>query len=138
MRWIIRSSLRFRFLVIAAAAVLMIVGAGQLENARTDAFPEFAPPRVEVQTVTLGLSAEETEEFVTGPLNAGAFGPNALDATFGPRVVFQAAPPAPNTSPADGFQFFGHVAIDGPSGVMTVSLRDLDGRVLFTQALQPA
>src|SRR5262245_39713110 len=79
MRWIIRSSLRFRYLVIAAAAVLMVVGASQLENARTEAFPEFAPPRVEVQTVTLGLSAEETEEFITGPLEQTLNGVPNLD-----------------------------------------------------------
>lgn len=77
-------------------------------------------------------------EFVTGPLNAGAFGPNPLDATFGPRAVFVKAPPAPNTSPADGYQFFGHVAIDGGSGVMTVSLRDLDGQVVYRVELPPA
>src|SRR3954469_8586710 len=77
-------------------------------------------------------------EFVAGPLNAGAFGPNPLDATFGPQTVFAKAPPAPNTSPADGYQFFGHVAIDGGSRVMTVSLRDLDGTVLFSIDLQPA
>ena len=79
MRWIIRSSLRFRFLVIAAAVALMVFGAGQLENARTEAFPEFAPPRVEVQTITTGLSAEETEEFVTGPLEQTLNGVPELD-----------------------------------------------------------
>ena len=79
MRWIIRSSLRFRFLVIAAAATLVVVGAAQLQNARTDTFPEFAPPRVEVQTVTLGLSAEETEEFVTAPLEQTLNGVPELD-----------------------------------------------------------
>src|SRR5919109_2063814 len=79
MRWIIRSSLRFRFLVIAAAVTLMVVGAGQLQNARTEAFPEFAPPRVEVQTVTLGLSAQETEEFITGPLEQTLNGVPNLD-----------------------------------------------------------
>jgi alkaline phosphatase D len=47
-------------------------------------------------------------------------------------TVFSAAPPVANTSPADGFQFFGHVRIDGETRVMTVSLRDLDGRVLFS------
>ncbi len=77
-------------------------------------------------------------EFVSGPLNAGAFGPNALDRTFGPQAVFVKAPPAPNTSPADGFQFFGHVAIDGASRVMTVSLRDLDGNVVYSVDLTPA
>jgi CzcA family heavy metal efflux pump len=79
MRWIIRSSLRFRFLIIAAAVTLMVVGAGQLQNARTEAFPEFAPPRVEVQTITTGLSAEETEEFVTGPLEQTLNGAPDLD-----------------------------------------------------------
>ncbi len=77
-------------------------------------------------------------EFVSGPLNAGAFGPNALDATFGPEARFVKAPPAPNTSPADGFQFFGHVAIDGGSRVMTVSLRDIDGHVVYGVDLEPA
>jgi CzcA family heavy metal efflux pump len=79
MRWIIRQSLRFRYLVIAAAAALMVFGAGQLGKARTEAFPEFAPPRVEVQTVTLGLSADETEEFVTGPLEQTLNGVPELD-----------------------------------------------------------
>jgi CzcA family heavy metal efflux pump len=68
MRWIIGTSLRFRFVVVAAAAALMVYGAGQVRDARTDAFPEFAPPRVEVQTVCVGLSSEETEELVTVPL----------------------------------------------------------------------
>jgi alkaline phosphatase D len=77
-------------------------------------------------------------EFVSGPLNAGAFGPNALDATFGPETVFSAAPPAPNTSPMGGFQFFGRVAIDGSSRALTVELRDLNNQVLFTQRLEPA
>ena len=79
MRWIIRQSLRFRFLVIAAAVTLMVVGATQLHHARTEAFPEFAPPRVEVQTVTLGLSAQETEEFITGPLEQTLNGVPNLD-----------------------------------------------------------
>jgi CzcA family heavy metal efflux pump len=67
-RWIIKNSLRFRYLVIAAAAAMMLYGAGQLQDARVDAFPEFAPPRVEVQTACLGLSSQETEELVTVPL----------------------------------------------------------------------
>ncbi len=75
-------------------------------------------------------------EFVSGPLNAGGFDENPLDATFGPEAIFVKAPLANNTSPADGFQFFGHVAIDGGSRVMTVSLRDLDGKVLFSVDLE--
>src|SRR5919109_242245 len=79
MRWIIASSLRFRFIVVAAAAALMVFGAGQLKDARTDAFPEFAPPRVEVQTITLGLTPEETEEFITVPLEQTLNGVPGLD-----------------------------------------------------------
>ncbi|HKE80836.1 MAG TPA: alkaline phosphatase D family protein [Solirubrobacteraceae bacterium] len=77
-------------------------------------------------------------EFVSGPLNAGAFGPNTLDLTFGGQTMFAKAPPAPNVSPADGFQFFGHVAIDGHSEVMTVTLYDLDGNSLFSVDLDPS
>ena len=77
-------------------------------------------------------------EFVAGPLNAGSYGPNTLDKTFGPELVFQKAPPAQNTSPFAGFQFFGEVNIDGQSGEMTVTLRDLDGVSVFEKKLQPA
>ena len=76
-------------------------------------------------------------EFVAGPLNAGSFGPNALDKTFGPEVVFQKAPPTQNTSPFAGYQFFGEVNIDGPSGEMSVVLRDLEGVAVFEKKLQP-
>ncbi|MGW5466442.1 alkaline phosphatase D family protein [Streptomyces chartreusis] len=76
-------------------------------------------------------------EFVSGPLNAGAFPASALDNTFGPERVFVKAPTASNVSPAGGYQFFGEVDIDGPSGELTVRLREQDGTVLFTQVLQP-
>jgi alkaline phosphatase D len=78
-------------------------------------------------------------EFVSGPLNAGTFGPNQLDGTFGPQVVFQKAPPAGqfNLPPLAGLQFFGQVDIDGASEVMTVRLKDLTGATLFSQELEP-
>jgi alkaline phosphatase D len=76
-------------------------------------------------------------EFVSGPLNAGAFPANALDSTFGPERVFVKAPATANVSPAGGYQFFGEVDIDGGSGELTVRLREQDGTVLFTQVLQP-
>lgn len=78
-------------------------------------------------------------EFVAGPLNAGTFGPNALDDTFGPKAVFVKAPAAgqANLSPYAGFQFFGEVQIDGRSGEFAVALRDIDGGVVYRQALMP-
>jgi alkaline phosphatase D len=74
-------------------------------------------------------------EFVSGPAHAGAFGPNALDGTFGPEAVFVNAPPAANTSPADGFQHFGEVRIDGRTGAFRVDLRDRDGVSLWSTTL---
>jgi alkaline phosphatase D len=84
-------------------------------------FPDFAP----------------FWEFVAGPLNAGSFGPNALDDTFGPQVVFQKAPPPgqSNLAPTAGLQFFGQVDIDPRSKDMVVALRDVTGTTVFSQRL---
>ena len=76
-------------------------------------------------------------EFVAGPLNAGSFGPNALDNTFGPQVVFQKVPPAQNTSPLSGFQFFGEMRVDPRGRALTVAFIDLDGATVFSRTLEP-
>src|ERR687893_680433 len=68
MRWIVGSSLRFRWLVIFAAAALMIFGIGETRNADVDVFPEFAPPQVEIQTIAIGNSSQQVEELITIPL----------------------------------------------------------------------
>ncbi len=79
-------------------------------------------------------------EFVAGPVNAGTFGPNKMDTTFGAQVVFQKAPPAgqANLPPSAGYQFFGQIDVDGTTGAMTVKLVDVYGTVLFTQELAPS
>jgi alkaline phosphatase D len=79
-------------------------------------------------------------EFVSGPLCAGGFGPNALDRTFGPEVVFQKVPPAGrfDLAPSEGSCHFGHVKIDGRTGAMTVTHRDATGGVLHALNLAPA
>lgn len=79
MRWIVSSSLKFRFLVIAIAVALMYFGIGQLRNMPVDVFPEFAPPLVEVQTISIGLSAVEVEALVTIPLEEAFNGLPGLD-----------------------------------------------------------
>jgi alkaline phosphatase D len=76
-------------------------------------------------------------EFVSGPLNAGSFPANALDGTFGPDRVFVKAPEVANVSPAEGYQFYGEVEIDGGSAELTVRLREVGGPVLFSQVLRP-
>jgi alkaline phosphatase D len=77
-------------------------------------------------------------EFVSGPLHAGGFGPAALDNTFGPEVLFTENPGGrANTPPTEGGLYFGHVRIDGRTGVMTVTHRDLTGAVLHRLDLPP-
>lgn len=76
-------------------------------------------------------------EFVSGPLNAGSFGPNKTDATFGMQVVYQKAPQEQNTAPTAGLQFFGQVDIDAKTKAMTVTLKDLTGASLYSKTLAP-
>jgi CzcA family heavy metal efflux pump len=79
MRWIVKTSLRYRYLVVFAAAVLMIFGISRLRYSSVDVFPEFAPPKVEIQTISLGLSAADVEELVTVPLENALNGVPGLD-----------------------------------------------------------
>jgi CzcA family heavy metal efflux pump len=68
MRWIIGSSLKFRYIVVALAATLTFLGVQQVQNSAVDVFPEFAPPKVEVHTIAIGLAPTEVEELITVPL----------------------------------------------------------------------
>jgi CzcA family heavy metal efflux pump len=79
MRWVVASSLRFRFLVVGAAAALLFFGAQQLGDQQVDVFPEFAPTRVEIQTACLGLSAAEVEDLVSVPLEDALNGVPRVD-----------------------------------------------------------
>jgi len=79
-------------------------------------------------------------EFVSGPLHAGSFGPNALDMTFGPEVKFVSAPTeaqGQNLPPSAGLQFFGLVDIDGASEQLTVRLLNRDDKELWKVTLDP-
>ncbi len=79
MTWIVATSLRYRYLVVFVALTLMFVGIGQIGDMPIDVFPEFAPPRVEVQTPSLGLSSAEVEALVTIPLEEVLNGVPGLD-----------------------------------------------------------
>src|SRR5690242_7909315 len=79
MRSVISSSLRFRHLVVAAAVGMMILGITSLPKMHVDVFPEFAPPRVVIQTACVGLSTSDVEQLVTVPLEAGLNGIQGLD-----------------------------------------------------------
>lgn len=79
MRSIVGWSLRFRFLVVFLAAAMMFFGFRELRDAPVDVFPEFAPPRVEVQTPAPGLPSTEVESLVTIPLENALNGMEGVD-----------------------------------------------------------
>ncbi len=77
-RWIVSSSLKFRFLIIAAAAIMVMFGIDRIDKMPLDVFPEFAPPRIQIQTPGVGLSADETEELLTIPMEHALKGVTGL------------------------------------------------------------
>jgi alkaline phosphatase D len=76
-------------------------------------------------------------EFVAGPLNAGTFGPNMLDPTFGPELKFLGIPKdmKPNRPPSEGFQFFGTLQASARTRSLTARLHDLSGKILYSVEL---
>ena len=66
--WLAFASVRFRYLLVALAAGLMVLGVSRLTHMSVNALPETAPVVVDVQTEALGLSAPEVEALVTVPL----------------------------------------------------------------------
>jgi CzcA family heavy metal efflux pump len=81
MRWIAKTSLRFRYLVVFLAAVLAVLAADRIRSMPVDVFPEFAPPIIEIQTEAWGMSAAEVESLVTVQLE------EALNSTPGLDVM---------------------------------------------------
>jgi alkaline phosphatase D len=79
-------------------------------------------------------------EFISGPIHAGTWHPQQLDNTFGPRAVFQkgcSGDQPDDLAPCFGLQFFGQVAIDGATEVMTVTLKDVEDRDLWSTRIEP-
>ena len=71
---IVRWSLQNRPVVVVLSLMLLAGGIITSYRSRLDAFPEFAPPQVTVQTEASGLSAEEVEQLVTLPLEQSIVG----------------------------------------------------------------
>ncbi len=78
-RSIVKTSLKFRYLVLAAAVAMMYFGIKQIREMPVDVFPEFAPPIVEVQTICFGLESSQVEALVTVPLEQAFNGVPGLD-----------------------------------------------------------
>lgn len=79
MNWLVSTALRFRVLVVAAAISMIVVGVRTAHDVPLDVFPEFAPPRVEIQTEAPGLSTEEVDSLVTVPIEDSLGGIPYLD-----------------------------------------------------------
>ncbi len=78
---LISSSVRGRVVVLALSALLVAYGYRTVRTAPLDVFPEFAPPKVEVQTEAPGLSTDEVESLISVPLE------NALNGTPGLKTL---------------------------------------------------
>ena len=68
MNRIVASSLRQRFLVCLMTLLLVGVGSFSLRRLPVDAYPDLAPPMVEVITQWPGRAAEEIERLITVPV----------------------------------------------------------------------
>jgi cobalt-zinc-cadmium resistance protein CzcA len=68
MNRIVASSLRQPFLVVLMALLLIGVGSFSLRRLPVDAYPDLAPPMVEVITQWPGRAAEEIERLITVPV----------------------------------------------------------------------
>lgn len=79
--WLITCSVRSRVVVIALCGLLLVYGFRTIRTAPLDVFPEFAPPKVEIQTEAPGLSTEEVESLISVPLE------NALNGTPGLKTI---------------------------------------------------
>jgi cobalt-zinc-cadmium resistance protein CzcA len=76
---IVSHALRMPFVVLACALLLVALGLGAYQQLDIEAYPNPCPPLVEVLTQPPGWSAEETERYVTIPMEIGLSGMPGLD-----------------------------------------------------------
>jgi HME family heavy-metal exporter len=73
-KWILDASLRNRMLALAAAAVLLVLGALQLTRTPVDVFPDLNRPTVTLMTEAGGMAPEEVEQLISFPLETAMNG----------------------------------------------------------------
>jgi cobalt-zinc-cadmium resistance protein CzcA len=76
---IVAGALRMPIVVFAVAILLIAAGLFAYKQLDIEAYPNPVPPLVEVITQPNGWSAEETERYVTVPLEIGLFGMPGLE-----------------------------------------------------------
>src|SRR5271170_111554 len=75
---IVVTALRMPLLVFACAAVLIVLGLAAYRELDIEAYPNPCPPLVEVIVQPPGWSPDETERYVTIPLEVGLSGMQGL------------------------------------------------------------
>ena len=65
---IVQAALRQRFLVLVLTLAMMVAGIISFRRMPVDAYPDLAPPQVELITQWPGHASEEVERLVTLPL----------------------------------------------------------------------
>ena len=76
---IVSYAIRMPFIVLSMTVLLIVVGVVAYQQLDIEAYPNPCPPLVEVLTQPPGWSAEETERYVTVPLEIGLSGMPGLD-----------------------------------------------------------
>src|SRR5438034_9635997 len=79
LNWIIDTSLRHRFAVIAAALALVVGGVLAMRYLDIDAFPDTTPVQVQVNTNAPALAPEEVEQRITFPIEQAISGLPGLE-----------------------------------------------------------
>ena len=76
---VVSAALRMPFIVFSVAVLLVLLGYAAYSQLDIEAYPNPCPPLVEVLTQPPGWSGEETERYVTIPLEIGLSGMPGLD-----------------------------------------------------------
>ena len=71
---LVEASLRYKFLVIVAFAVVAFMGWRAVTTVPIDAFPDVTPAQVNIYTESPGLAAEDVEQLLTFPIESGMAG----------------------------------------------------------------
>ncbi len=71
---LVELSLRYRVLVLIAAAGVAFLGWRSVQTVPIDAFPDVTPVQVNVYTESPGLAAEDVEQLLTFPVESGLAG----------------------------------------------------------------
>jgi CzcA family heavy metal efflux pump len=83
---VVEFSLRFRGVIGVLGLLVAGYGAFVARQTQLDVFPEFAPPRIVIQTEAPGLSAEEVEALVTRPIEYGLNGTPDLESQYSQSI----------------------------------------------------